>query len=169
MRAVTAWVSWSVNAVRSAAEANRTSTARAKAATGDQVGSGTFADVSLVPFLGEPDQPVPFEFLEVVVGSLPGEAQEDGWHGGRARLGQGSEDPGPYRVQGRLGRGGFFDHSDVQHRSTVQPEWKRATTGDAVPLLAPTDTADRAAAHATTAASSGMYAAAVTGGSGAPE
>ncbi|MET9182560.1 hypothetical protein ABZX88_30760 [Kitasatospora aureofaciens] len=39
--------------------------------------------------------------------------------GGRAGLGQGGEDPGPDRVQGGFGRGGLFDHGDVQHRSSV--------------------------------------------------
>lgn len=39
--------------------------------------------------------------------------------GGRAGLGQGGEDPGPDRVQGGFGRGGLFEHGNVQHRSSV--------------------------------------------------
>ncbi|MEU6970679.1 hypothetical protein AB0A71_23635 [Kitasatospora aureofaciens] len=62
---------------------------------------------------------MPFQFLQVVVDLLSGQLQAAGRHGGRAGLGQGGEDPGPDRVQGGFGRGGLFDHGDVQHRSSV--------------------------------------------------
>lgn len=58
------------------------------------------------------------QLLQVVVVLLAGQPRAGGRHGGRAGLGQGAEDPGPYRVQGRLGRAGF----SITASSSTAPE-----------------------------------------------
>lgn len=72
---------------------------------------------------GPPSRHAP-QLLQVVVDLLSGQPRAGRRHDGRAGLGQGGEDPGPYRVQGHLGRGGFLDHSYVQHRSRIYPTKK---------------------------------------------
>ncbi|KPI08392.1 hypothetical protein OK006_5500 [Actinobacteria bacterium OK006] len=58
------------------------------------------------------------QLLQVVVDHLSGQPRTGGPHGGRAGLVQGAEDPGPYRVPGRLGHGGF----SITASSSTAPE-----------------------------------------------
>lgn len=58
------------------------------------------------------------QLLQVVVDHLSGQPRTGGRHGGRAGVGQGAEDPGPYRVPGRLGHGGF----SITASSSTAPE-----------------------------------------------
>jgi hypothetical protein len=87
-------------------------------------------DVALAALVGQLDQAVPLQGLEVVVHLLPGQPDLSGQHGGRRgprrQLGQ---QPGADGVQ-RDGRGLWvLDHGDVQHGSTLSPKIFFVQTG----------------------------------------